>query len=85
MERAVNGAELIAWLVVAGILWLAGYAVACRVWPYAACRRCGGGGRKKSPSGKYWRPCRKCKGGGTRLRTGRRIFNWLAGHKGAAR
>jgi DnaJ-class molecular chaperone len=70
--------------VIAGIVAAIGYAIACRLWPYASCRRCNGG-RKDSPSKRYWRLCKKCKGTGTRLRTGRRIWNWLAGtaHKAA--
>lgn len=63
----------------------AGYWIACAFWPFAACAWCGGDGRKKSPSGKYWRPCRRCKGTGTRVRTGRRVWNWLAGQRDAAR
>jgi DnaJ-class molecular chaperone len=62
-----------------------GYWGACAFWPYAACRSCKGGGRKRSPSKRYWRPCRRCKGSGTRVRTGRRMWNWLAGQRDAAR
>lgn len=57
----------------------AGYYGVCRLWPFTACRRCEGSGRKRSPSGRNWRSCKKCKGSGSRLRTGRRVWNFLAG------
>ena len=53
------------------------YVVACAVWPFAACRKCGGAGRHRSPSGRAWRYCHRCHGTGARLRTGRRIWNYL--------
>jgi hypothetical protein len=58
-------------------LWLAGYALACAVWPYAACGKCDGAGRFRSPSKKYWRPCRRCEGSGRRIRVGRLLVEWL--------
>jgi hypothetical protein len=51
--------------------------VACVIWPFTACRKCGGVGRHRSPSGRAWRLCRRCGGSGARLRTGRRIWNYL--------
>lgn len=71
----MSGAELIAWAVVAGVVWLAGYLVWCRIWPYTDCRKCKGAGRFRSPTGRSWRLCRRCKGGGTRLMIGRRIWD----------
>lgn len=59
------------------LLWIASYALACYVWPFARCKRCTGTGTRPSPSGKAFRVCRKCKGRGRRIRTGRRVFNWL--------
>ena len=59
------------------LAWLAGYAAACWWWPFAACRKCNGTGKRKSPSGRAFRICRRCKGSARRLRAGRRIFNWL--------
>ena len=53
------------------------YVVACLVWPFAACRKCGGAGRHRSPSGRAWRYCHRCRGTGARLRVGRRIWNYL--------
>lgn len=81
----MSGTELTVWAVLAGVVWLVGYAVACKVWPYTSCRRCGGGGRKRSPSGRNWRPCRKCKGTGARVRTGRRLLDWVFGQADKAR
>lgn len=73
------------WLAVTVItgltLWVLGYAVACRVWPYAACRKCDGAGRFRSPSGRAWRHCRRCKGSGARVRFGLRIWTKLAAVK----
>jgi hypothetical protein len=53
------------------------YFAACAVWPFAACRKCRGAGRRRSPSGRAWRYCHRCGGSGARLRTGRRIWNYL--------
>lgn len=65
--------------VAGGLLIATGYAVACRFWPFTSCRRCDGSGRKRSPSGRNWRPCRKCKGSGSRVRLGRRVLDWASG------
>jgi hypothetical protein len=54
-----------------------GYIGMCAVWPFASCRKCGGTGRHRSPSGRAWRYCHRCHGTGARLRTGRRIWNYL--------
>ncbi len=70
---------MIAVTVIAGVAITIGYAIACRFWPYANCRRCEGSGQKRSPSGRNWRACRKCKGSGTRVRTGRRRLDWASG------
>ena len=53
------------------------YFGACAVWPFTACRKCRGAGRRRSPSGRAWRYCHHCGGSGARLRTGRRIWNYL--------
>ena len=46
-----------------GLVFLAGYVMACALWPFAACRWCEG--RKKcSPTGRAWRRCGRCKGTG---------------------
>jgi hypothetical protein len=52
-----------------------GYAVACWVWPFRPCRRCGGVGKRRSPSGRAFRYCPRCKGTGARLRAGRWLYN----------
>jgi hypothetical protein len=52
-----------------------GYTVACAFWPFAACRRCEGAGKRRSPSGRAWRYCHRCHGTGARLRAGRRAWN----------
>jgi hypothetical protein len=69
----------------ATLVWLAGYVAACMFWPFAACTRCTGSGKRRSPSGKAWRPCRRCKGSGSRLRFGRKVGNYLARTGGDAR
>ena len=65
-------------LALAAIVWAAGYAVACAVWPFANCQRCHGNGKSRSPSGRAFRRCPRCKGSGRRLRLGRRILNHLS-------
>jgi hypothetical protein len=81
----MSAMELIFWALAAAVVAVPVYWFVCWFWPYTSCRRCGGGGRKRSPSGKNFRLCGRCKGGGTRLRTGRRVSNFLAGHRDAAR
>jgi DnaJ-class molecular chaperone len=55
-----------------------GYAVACWIWPFKACPRCTGTGKRRSPSGRAFRLCRRCDGTGRRLRAGRWIYNQLS-------
>jgi hypothetical protein len=64
-------------LVLPLIIVTLGYIMACAVWPFTACRKCHGAGRHRSPSGRAWRYCHRCHGTGARLRTGRRIYNYL--------
>lgn len=72
------------WAIVTAVGWGAGYVVACRLWPFGACRKCEGRGRFLSPSGRAWRHCRKCKGSGARVRAGRRAWTALMKVKKAA-
>lgn len=65
------------WTLV-GMVGCAGYAIACWRWPFAACFRCEGGGKKRSPGGRAWRRCWVCKGSGERLRIGRKAWNMWA-------
>jgi hypothetical protein len=37
-------------------VWLADYVLACAFRPFAACRRCDGTGKLRSPSGRRGRP-----------------------------
>ena len=66
-------------LVLALLVWLAGYSAACALWPFAACRRCDGAGKRRSPSGRAWRTCPVAGGSGRRLRTGRHALLTLRG------
>ncbi|MGH3380747.1 MAG: hypothetical protein ACRDP6_39040 [Actinoallomurus sp.] len=54
-----------------------GYATACLIWPFRACRHCHGTGRFLSPTGRAWRHCTHCAGTGAKLRLGRRAINYL--------
>jgi hypothetical protein len=62
---------------IAVALVVAGYAAACWRWPFIACPRCKGTGKRPSWWGGSFRDCRRCKGSARRLRTGRRVFNRL--------
>jgi DnaJ-class molecular chaperone len=76
------------WLIGLGMLGLAWHAALCWISPFTYCRRCGGTGQRKPllfKGSKNYGRCRKCKGSGTRLRTGRKITNFLTGQRGAAR
>lgn len=79
LSAATATAQPVVWLALtAGLLgWAVFYLAACTWWPFKACPRCTGSGKKRSPSGKAWRPCRRCKGSGARLRAGRRAVNWI--------
>lgn len=72
-------------LAAAAILATVWYVAHCAWWPFAACRRCDGAGKFRSASGRTWRRCRRCKGSGERLRRGRRIWNYFAARRRAAR
>jgi hypothetical protein len=64
-------------LILALIIITFCYTLACMARPFGACRKCGGYGRHRSPSGRAGGYCHRCHGTGARLRTGRRIFNYL--------
>ena len=69
-------------IVVILLVFLAGYVLACLLWPFAACRWCERG-KKRSPGGRAWRVCGHCGGTGARVRLGRRL--WSAGIRGRDR
>jgi hypothetical protein len=71
----MNHAVMVFWAVLAVLVWGAGYWVASMLWPFTACRKCKGSGKRRSPSGKNHGRCRRCKGKGERLRLGRRVIN----------
>ncbi|MGD9525631.1 MAG: hypothetical protein AB7V44_02460 [Pseudonocardia sp.] len=56
---------------------LAGYVIVCAVWPFGPCRRCSGTGKRRSPTGRYWRPCGRCGGSGRRVRLGRALYELI--------
>ena len=64
---------------------LAGYALACWLWPFAAHGRCNGTGKRRSPSGKAWRTCRGCGGSGRKVRLGRRAWTFAANTRSDSR
>ncbi|TDC96019.1 hypothetical protein E1285_06250 [Actinomadura sp. 7K507] len=53
------------------------YVVHCLVWPFRACRKCGGAGRFRSPSGRAWRYCDQCGGRAAQVRLGRRAWTYV--------
>lgn len=66
------------WITLAGFVWLAGYAIACRWRPFAHCGCCKGSGRHYSKNGKTFRDCWWCNHTGRRLRVGRKVYNALS-------
>lgn len=68
---------ILAWLILAALIWALGYAAACAAAPFARCRRCDGHGKTIKPNGRVRRWCRHCDATGLRLRWGRRLFNYL--------
>lgn len=75
---------MVGWAVAGGVAAALVYAVQCWWWPYAACLKCDGAGRFRSPTGRAWRNCRRCGGSGTRVRVGRRLLTWASGVKNKA-
>ena len=60
--------------VLLALVAVVAYVVHCLVWPFRACRKCGGAGRFRSPSGRAWRYCDKCGGRAAQGRLGRRLW-----------
>ena len=55
-----------------------GYLLACWLWPFVACRRCHGTGKRRALfGGRAFGICRRCDGTGRQLRPGRRAINYL--------
>ena len=54
-----------------------GYGLGCWLWPFGACRRCQGTGKRRSPFGRAFGLCYRCDGTGRTLRIGRHIINAL--------
>ena len=68
--------------LVTTVLVLGGcYALACLFWPHAACGRCEGDGKIRSPGGKAWRRCPRCKGSGWRQRWGAALWSRNRGRR----
>ncbi len=65
------------YLAATALISFGGYLIACWLFPFAACCRCEGSGKKRSSSGRAWRKCWRCKGSGARLRFGRKVGNYL--------
>ncbi len=74
---ATHPVDLAGVLLIASILVTLGYGFSCWLWPFGACRRCKGSGKRRSPFGRSFGLCRRCDGNGRRLRIGRRIINAL--------
>ena len=74
---ATQQTTMIAVLILALLAITLCYALGCWLWPFGACRRCHGTGKRRSPFGRAFGLCRRCHGDGRRLRIGRRIINGL--------
>lgn len=61
-------------LLIATPIVTLGYLALCLFWPFRACRRCQGEGRRRGPL-RGVRLCTRCEGTGLRLRLGRRVLN----------
>ena len=73
----VDNSTVIGFLFIALVVVTLGYAFGCWLWPFGACRRCKGTGKRRSPFGRAFGLCRRCDGTGRTLRIGRRIINSL--------
>ena len=74
---ATHTTSAAAFLAIALTLITLGYGLSCWLWPFGACRRCHGSGKRRSPFGRSFGLCRLCDGDGRRLRIGRRVINGL--------
>ncbi|MEV6607441.1 hypothetical protein [Kutzneria sp. NPDC051319] len=74
---ATPGVDLSGLLTFTLIVVTVGYLLLCMLLPVRQCRRCHGMGRIRSRFGGI-RTCGRCRGQGLRIRTGRRVWNWLA-------
>ena len=70
-------ARLYAVLALAAVIVTACYLLGCWLYPFGACRRCKGTGKRRSPFGRSFGLCRRCDGTGRTLRIGRHIINAL--------
>ena len=53
-----------------------GYTATCAIWPFKACKHCGGTGKLHSPLIKAVRLCPRCpNASGLKLRAGRKAWN----------
>jgi DnaJ-class molecular chaperone len=66
-------ASLILLIACTAVAWVIGLLL----WPYAACRSCGGSGKNAGSNRGRWGTCRKCKGSGRRLRTGASLVHGI--------
>lgn len=74
---ATDNTAVIGFLFITALLLTLGYALGCWLWPFGACRRCKGSGKRRSPFSRAFGDCRRCDGTGRSLRIGRRILNAL--------
>jgi hypothetical protein len=68
---------LIGLLLITALMLTLGYGLGCWLWPFGACLKCHGSGKRRSPFGRAFGLCRRCGGDGRRLRIGRRVINAL--------
>lgn len=72
-------------LILLASLITLGYLGLCWLWPFRACRRCSGTGKRPAWIGNGFRFCSRCDGTGHALRAGRHVMNALRGIHGRAR
>jgi hypothetical protein len=62
-------------LIIAPTVITVRYALVCWLKPFVACKRCAGGGTKRTAILRRQRRCWRCNGNGRHLRAGRVAFN----------
>jgi hypothetical protein len=62
--------------IIVGIIFLFGYYLSIKVYPFTKCKYCDGRGRFSAPApySYAWGRCRKCGGTGRKDRLGARLF-----------
>lgn len=81
VATSASDSGLVMWVVLAVVLGVGWYLLACALFPWRACRWCEGG-KQRDASRKHWRECWHCGGSGRKARVGRKVLKGMAPRRG---